>query len=53
MRSSVSAKSRNLLVVLFCPLERAGSDLTAALERIADRLTRFCSAGVTAVRVVR
>jgi DNA/RNA-binding domain of Phe-tRNA-synthetase-like protein len=53
LRTAVTAKSRNLLVVLFCPLERAGSDLTVALERIADRLTRYCSAGVSAVRVVR
>ncbi|MEK7331490.1 MAG: phenylalanine--tRNA ligase beta subunit-related protein [Candidatus Eisenbacteria bacterium] len=53
LRTAVTGKSRNLLVVLFCPLERAGSDLTVALERIADRLTRYCSAGVTAVRVVR
>jgi DNA/RNA-binding domain of Phe-tRNA-synthetase-like protein len=53
LRTAVTAKTRMLLVVLFCPLERAGSDLTAALERIADRLTRYCSAGVAAVRVVR
>ncbi len=53
LRTSVTAKSRNLLVVVFCPLERAGSDLTAALEHIADRLTRYCSASVTAVRGVR
>ena len=53
LRTAVTAKSRNLLVVLFCPLDRAGSDLTVALERIADRLTRYCSAGVAAVRVVR
>lgn len=53
LRTAVTAKSRNLLVVLFCPPERAGSDLTVALERIADRLTRFCGAGVTAVRVIR
>lgn len=53
LRTAVSAKSRNLIVVLFCSLDRAGSDLTAALEHIADRLTRYCSASVTAVRVVR
>lgn len=52
-RTAVSTKSRNLLVVLFCPVERAGSDLTVSLERIADRLTRYCSATITAVRVVR
>ena len=53
LRTAVTVKSRNLLVVLFCPLDRAGSDLTASLEHIADRLTRYCSAGVTAVRVAR
>ncbi len=53
LRTAVTVKSRNLLVVLFCPLDRAGSDLTASLEHIADRLTRYCSASVTAVRVVR
>jgi len=53
LRTAVNTKSRNLLVVLFCPTERAGSDLTVSLERIADRLTRYCSANVTAVRVAR
>ena len=53
LRTAITAKSRNLLVVLFCPLERAGSDLTAALEHIADRLTRYCAASITAVRTVR
>jgi len=52
-RTAVTTRSRNLLVVLFCPVERAGSDLTASLEHIADRLTRYCSANVTAVRVAR
>ena len=52
-RTAVNTKSRNLLVVLFCPVDRAGSDLTASLERIADRLTRYCSANITAVRVAR
>ncbi len=53
LRTAVTAKSRNLMVVLFCPLERVGSGLTVALEHIADRLTRYCSASVSAVRVVR
>jgi DNA/RNA-binding domain of Phe-tRNA-synthetase-like protein len=52
-RTAVNLKSRNLVVVLFCPLERAGSDLTSALEHIAGRLTSYCSATVTAVRVAR
>ena len=53
LRTAVTAKSHTLLVVVFCPVERAGSDLTVSLEHIADRLTRYCSAGVSAVRVVR
>ena len=53
LRTAVTIQSRNLLVVLFCPVERAGADLTAALEHVADRLTRYCTASVNAVRVVR
>ena len=53
LRTAVTAKSHTLLVVVFCPVDRAGSDLTVSLEHIADRLTRYCSAGVSAVRVVR
>jgi DNA/RNA-binding domain of Phe-tRNA-synthetase-like protein len=52
-RTAVSAQTTNLLVVLFCPLERAGRDLSSALEQIADRLTRHCSANVVAVRVIQ
>jgi DNA/RNA-binding domain of Phe-tRNA-synthetase-like protein len=52
-RTSVSPHTRNLLVVMFCPIERAGSHLSTALEHIADLLTRFCSAGVAAVRVIQ
>lgn len=53
LRTAVTPRSRNLLVVLFCPLERAGGHLTPALEHIAGLLTQFCSAGVAAVRVVQ
>jgi DNA/RNA-binding domain of Phe-tRNA-synthetase-like protein len=52
-RTSVSSGTRNLLVVLFCPLDRAGQSLSTALEHIADLLTRFCGANVTSVRVVQ
>jgi len=52
-RTSVSAETRNLLVVLFSPPERAGAHLSAALEHIADLLTRHCGAAVTAVRVLQ
>lgn len=50
-RTSVSPQTRNLLVVLFCPIDRAGRHLSTALEHIADLLTRYCSANVMAVRV--
>ena len=36
-----------------CPVDRAGQSLSTALELLADRLTRFCSAGVAAVRVIQ
>jgi DNA/RNA-binding domain of Phe-tRNA-synthetase-like protein len=53
LRTAVTGRSRNILVVLFCPLERAGAHLSPALEHIAGMLTRYCAAAVTAVRVVR
>jgi DNA/RNA-binding domain of Phe-tRNA-synthetase-like protein len=53
LRTAVTGRSRNILVVLFCPLERAGAHLSPALEHIAAMLTRYCAAAVTAVRVVR
>ena len=50
-RTSVGGRTRNLMVVVFCPRERAGGDLSACLEKIAGMLTRHCGAGVIAVRV--
>ena len=41
------------LVVLFCPTERADRNLSAALEHLSNRLTRHCSASVTAVQVIQ
>lgn len=52
-RTAVSARTRRLLVVLFCPVERADRQLSATLEHIANLLTRFCAAGVSAVQVVQ
>lgn len=52
-RTAVSDATTRLLVVLFCPVERAEHHLSAALERIADLLTRYCEANVVAVRVVQ
>ncbi len=51
LRTAVAARTRALLVVIFCPRERAGGHLSGCLERIADLLTRHCSAGVIAVRI--
>jgi len=53
VRTSVTSRTRQVLVVVFCPFERAGQDLSAALEHIADRLTRHCSAGIVAVRTIQ
>lgn len=52
-RTSITERTRHLLVVVFCPPERVGADLSTMLEKVADRLTRFCSAHVAAVRVVQ
>jgi DNA/RNA-binding domain of Phe-tRNA-synthetase-like protein len=52
-RTSVTPNTRNLLVVVFSPPERAGTQLSAALEHLADLLTRFCGASVMAVRVLQ
>jgi len=51
--TAVKTRTRNLAVVMFCPVERAGQDVSVALENIASRLTLFCQARVIAVRVVR
>lgn len=53
LRSAITESTRRLMVVVFCPSERAATELTTALERIADRLTRFCGAQVMAVRVIQ
>ena len=50
-RTAVTASTRNALIVVFSPPERAG-DLSTALERIADLLGRHCQATVVAVRVL-
>jgi DNA/RNA-binding domain of Phe-tRNA-synthetase-like protein len=51
-RTSVGPKTRHVVVVMYCPGDRVGTHLSAALERLADLLTRYCSAHVIAVRVV-
>jgi DNA/RNA-binding domain of Phe-tRNA-synthetase-like protein len=52
-RTSVTATTTRLLVVVFCPVERADGHLSILLEHIADRLTRHASARVVAVRVAQ
>jgi DNA/RNA-binding domain of Phe-tRNA-synthetase-like protein len=52
-RTSIAVESRHILVVVFCPVDRAGQSLSAALEHLSDRLTRFCGAAVVAVRVLQ
>lgn len=51
--TSVGSKTKNLLVVVFCPPERAGGDLSTLLEQLADRLGRYCRGNVVAARVVQ
>jgi DNA/RNA-binding domain of Phe-tRNA-synthetase-like protein len=53
LHTAVSTGTTRLLVVLFCPPERAAADLTGALERIAERLARWCAASTAAVRIVQ
>ena len=45
--------TRRLLVVLFCPPERADAHLSGALEHLASMLTRHCMAHVAGVRVLQ
>ena len=52
-RTSVHPGTRNLLVIIFSPPERAGVHLSSGLEHLADLLTRFCKARVMAVRVLQ
>jgi DNA/RNA-binding domain of Phe-tRNA-synthetase-like protein len=52
-RTAVGDQTRRLLVVLFCPPERADAHLTGTLEHLASLLTRHCMAHVAGVRVVQ
>jgi DNA/RNA-binding domain of Phe-tRNA-synthetase-like protein len=52
-RTAITEATTRLLVVVFCPLERAVRLLSTMLEQIADRLTRHASASVVAVRVAQ
>lgn len=52
-RTAVTTDSRNLLVVVFCPIDRAGRHLSTTLENVSELLTRHCGASIVAVRVVQ
>lgn len=52
-RTSVTTETRAVLVVMFCPADRAVGTLSTALEQVADVLTRHCGATVTTVRVAQ
>jgi DNA/RNA-binding domain of Phe-tRNA-synthetase-like protein len=52
-RTSVVSTTTRLLVVVFCPVERADGHLSTMLEHLAGRLTRHASARVVAVRVAQ
>ena len=51
-RTSVSSGTCSLVVVLFCPVDRA-DHLSPALEHISELLTRYCAATISAVRLVQ
>ena len=52
-RTAITEQTRALLCVLFCPVDRRTDERMAALERIADLLTRHCGASVNLVRTVQ
>lgn len=49
-RTQVTAETRSLLAVVYCPVERPGDHLSGMLERTADLLARHCGATVHAVQ---
>jgi DNA/RNA-binding domain of Phe-tRNA-synthetase-like protein len=51
-RTSVTEGTRNLAVVVFCPVDRVSAQLSGALERLATLLRAYCAAEIVAVRVV-
>jgi len=51
-RTAVTMTTRNVAVVVYCPADRVGAHLSTALERLASLLKMYCSADVSALRVV-
>lgn len=52
LRTSVTAGTARVLVVVFCPPERAAAGLAPMLESVADRLSRHCGGHAMALQVV-
>jgi len=52
-RTQVTEATTAVLVVVFCPAERASTDLSAMLGRVADLLSRHCSATVSVVHTLQ
>jgi DNA/RNA-binding domain of Phe-tRNA-synthetase-like protein len=51
-RTSVTNDTRNVAVVVYCPSDRVGAHLSTALERLSSLLQSYCSATISAVRVL-
>lgn len=49
-RTQVTADTKSLLAVVYCPAERPGQHLSIMLERVADLLARHCGATVHLVQ---
>jgi len=49
-RTQVTAETRSLLAVIYCPVDRAGDHLSTMLARVADLLARHCGATVHRVQ---
>jgi DNA/RNA-binding domain of Phe-tRNA-synthetase-like protein len=52
-RTQVTAATTAVLVVVFSPADRTSADLSAMLGRVADLLTRYCSAMVRIVHTLQ
>lgn len=53
LRTSVTPATARVLVVVFCPPERADAALAPMLESVADRLSRHCGGHAVALQVVQ
>lgn len=53
LRTCVTPATSRVLVVVFCPPERAAASLAPMLESVAGRLGRFCGGLASALQVVQ